>query len=116
MRGILFALLVSAATVAAAQAPVFSEPFRAIPKEAVHGKIRHLQEMLVEIDGEQRLLSPGAQIRDARNNLILPIGLPGANSERADAKYQRDGTGQIHRVWLLSEGEIAALPPPPYPK
>ena len=144
MRGFLFILLVAAATAATAQsrgndpketvrppteadrappepvrpsrAPVFSAPFRAIPKEAVHGKIRHVQEMVVEIDGKQQFLSPGAQIRDARNNLILPIGLPGAESERADAKYQRDGTGSIHRVWLLSEREIAALPPPPYPK
>jgi hypothetical protein len=123
MRGFLFILLVSAATAAAGQspdkpshAPVFSAPFRSIPQDAVHGKIRHVQEMVVEIDGKPQFLSPGAQIRDAGNNLILPVGLPGAQAERADAKYQLDGTGSIHRVWLLSEREIATLPPPPYPK
>src|SRR5687767_14991667 len=123
MRGFLFILLVLAASAAGAQspdkpaqAPVFSAPFRTIPPDAVHGKIRHLQAMLVEIDGEEQLLSPGAQIRDAGNNLILPMSLPAAVSERAEAKYVRDGTGSVHRVWLLSEREIAALPPPPYPK
>ena len=119
MRGFLFVVLVLAATTAAAQtrgndpretvrppteadrpprepgrpstAPVFSAPFRSIPMEAVHGKIRHVQEMVVEIDGKQQFLTPGAQIRDARNNLILPIGLPGAEAERADAKLLRRG-------------------------
>jgi hypothetical protein len=124
MRALLCILLLSAATAAAqsakdappAREAVFSAPFRAIPQDAVHGKIRHLQAMVVEIDGEEQLLSPGAQIRDARNNLILPVALPAAASERADAKYLRDGTGSVHRIWLLSEREIAALPPPPYPK
>ena len=123
MRALVCVLLLSAATAAAQSskdAPprdaVFSAPFRAIPQEAVHGKIRHLQAMVVEIDGEEQLLSPGAQIRDARNNLVLPISLPTSASERADAKYLRDGAGNVHRVWLLSEREIATLPPPPYPK
>jgi hypothetical protein len=115
-------LLLSAASAAAqspppkepAKAAVFSAPFRTIPQDAVHGKIRHVQAMVVEIDGEQQFLSPGAQIRDADNKLILPIALPA--SERAEAKYLRDGVGNVHRVWLLSEGEIAALPPPPFPK
>src|SRR5687768_11329295 len=123
MRGFLLVFLVAAASAAAAQspdkpatAPVFSAPFRSIPQDAVHGKIRHVQAMVVEIDGEEQLLSPGAQIRDARNNVILPMSLPAAASERADAKYLRDDSGSVHRVWLLSEREIAALPPPPYPK
>jgi hypothetical protein len=124
MRALVSILLVSAATLATAQsskdAPpreaVFGAPSRAIPQDAVHGKIRHLQAMVVEIDGEEQLLSPGAQIRDARNNLILPMSLPAAASERADAKYLRDAAGSVHRVWLLSEREIATLPPPPYPK
>jgi hypothetical protein len=101
---------------AAAKPSVFSAPFRSIPSDALHGKIRHVQEMLIDIDGAKLFLSPGAQIRDARNALILPISLPGAQSAPADAKYQRDGMGNVHRVWLLSEREIGALPPPPYPK
>ena len=105
-----------AAEPAKKKAVVDTAPFRTIPKEAVHGRIRHLQAMVVEIDGAEQLLSPGAQIRDARNNLILPVSLPTAASEGADAKYLRDGTGSVHRIWLLSEKEIAALPPPPYPK
>jgi hypothetical protein len=111
MRGFLFVFLVAAASAAAAQSLD-----RTIPQDAVHGKIRHLQAMVVEIDGEEQQLSPGAQIRDAGNNLIVPMSLPDAASERADAKYLRDGAGSVHRVWLLSEREIAALPPPPYPK
>ena len=105
MRTLAFLLLASFAALAAAQ-------LRTIPANATHGLIRHVEEMTVEIDGKAQRLSPGAQIRDAENRMIRPAAL----SERVDAKYLLDGTGMVHRVWVLSAREKAALPPPPYPK
>ena|SRR5687768_4978529 len=105
MRALALLALFSFAAAAAAQ-------LRTIPADATHGVIRHLQEMTIEIDGKPQLLSPGAQIRDADNRMVLPAAL----AEKADAKYLRDAAGQVRRVWILSAREIAELPPPPYPK
>jgi hypothetical protein len=85
---------------------------RTIPKEAQLGEIRHLASMVVEIDGKPQQLSPGAQIRDPDNRLVVP----GALAEKSPARYLLDATGMVHRVWILSAHEKAALPPSPYPK
>ena len=98
-------ILLCAAWAAAAQ-------LRTIPKEAVLGELRHLEAMTVEIDGKPRRLSPGAQIRDPHNRLVLPSSLMHSSKVR----YLMDGTGQVHRVWILSAAERAALPPAPFPK
>lgn len=93
-RLILFFFLVTFTAGAAAQ-------FRTIPQEAKRGEIRHLQEMLVEIDGKPQRLSPGAQIRDADNRLVVPTAVaPGTL-----VKYQLDASGLVHRVWILSAKE-----------
>ena len=81
---------------------------RAIPEQAKPGVLRHLQEMIVELDGKPARLSPGAQIRDAHNRLVLPASL----AEKAAVKYLTDGMGMVHRVWLLSPEEAAELPKP----
>ena len=105
MRGLALILLLSLAATAAAQ-------MRAIPADAKHGLVRHLEEMTLEIDGKPRQLSPGALIRDANNLLVLPASL----AEKADARYLLDASGLVRRVWILSAREIAELPPAPYPK
>jgi hypothetical protein len=76
---------------------------RTIPQEAKRGEIRHLQDMLVEIDGKQQRLSPGAQIRDTDNRLLVPTALP----EKSHVKYLFDRAGMVHRVWILSVKEKA---------
>jgi hypothetical protein len=91
--------------------PVLAQ-LRTIPKEARLGEIRHLEAMLVEIDGKPRRLSPGAQIRDPDNRLVVPASLAG----KSQVRYLVDGTGLVHRVWILSPREKAALPSAPYPK
>ena len=106
MRSLLLVLLLSVAATAAAQ-------LRTIPQEAVLGEIRHLESMLIELDGTKVVqLSPGAQIRDTDNRLVLPTSL----TERTVVRYLVDGAGDVHRVWILSADEIAKLPPPPFPK
>jgi hypothetical protein len=77
---------------------------RQIPDDARRGNIVHIQESVVEIDGQRMRLSPGAQIRSQDNLFIVPMGLPPG----ATVKYTLDGTGQIHRVWVLTAGEAAA--------
>jgi hypothetical protein len=85
-----------------------SAQLRTIPKEAGLGEMRHLQDMYVEIDGKSRQLSPGAQIRDADNRLVLPTSL----AVKAPVRYLLDSMGLVHRVWILSAQEKAKLPPP----
>ena len=98
-------LFACCSTIAAAQ-------LRAIPKEAVVGELRHLEAMVVEIDGKPRSLSPGAQIRDPDNRLVLPVSLV----ETTQVRYLVDAMGMVHRVWILSPAEKAALPTAPGPK
>ncbi|HEX7217600.1 MAG TPA: hypothetical protein VF280_00110 [Burkholderiales bacterium] len=105
MRAPAFLLLLLFSATAGAQ-------LRTIPKEAVLGQIRHLEAMVVELDGKPAQLAPGAQIRDPDNRLVLPASI----TEKRMVRYLVDGTGQVHRLWILSADEIAKLPPPPFPK
>jgi hypothetical protein len=78
--------------------------FRTIPDDAKRGHIRHVREMMVEIDGTQARLSPGAQIRNTDNRIILPNSLP---QDSVLVKYLPDSAGLVHRVWILTAEEAA---------
>jgi hypothetical protein len=80
---------------------------RPIPHDAVRGEMRHVEDMIVEIDGAHQRLAPGAQIRDTANRVLLPVALPSGTL----VKYVVDGAGMIHRVWILTPEE-AAQPDP----
>jgi len=100
MRRIPHALLICALLVpAAAMAQV-----RQIPDSAKRGSIVHIQDTIVEVDGEQMRLSAGAQIRSRDNLFIVPMSLP----RGALVKFTLDASGQIHRVWVLTPEETAA--------
>ena len=100
MRRTLLALLICAVVVpAAAMAQV-----RQIPDSAKRGNIVHIQDTMVEIDGRPMRLSAGAQIRSRDNLIMVPMSL----QRGALVKYTLDGTGQIHRVWVLTPEETAA--------
>ena len=88
------ALLLLAASLAGAQV-------RSIPQDAKVGEIRHLQDMMVEIDGAPQQLAPGAQIRDESNRIIMPTAIPPGTL----VKYLVDAAGQIQRVWILTPEE-----------
>jgi len=82
-------------------APLAGAQLRSIPKDARAGEIRHLQGMVVEIDGVPKRLAPGAQIRDASNRIILPTAVrPGTR-----VKYLVDAAGRVQRVWILTPKE-----------
>ncbi|MGH8742556.1 MAG: hypothetical protein ACREUN_16660, partial [Burkholderiales bacterium] len=77
-----------------------------IPEEARPATLRHLQDMIVELNDKPARLSPGAQIRDAHNRLVLPTAVAGKTLVR----YLSDASGMVHRVWILSIEEAAQLP------
>jgi hypothetical protein len=105
MRRILFALLICASVL-----PVSAvAQVRQIPDDAKRGSIVHIQDAVVEIDGQRMRLSAGAQTRGETNLIIIPMSLPPG----ALVKYTLDGTGQIHRVWVLTPEEAAAPDKPP---
>jgi hypothetical protein len=91
-----FVLLAGFAIAAPAQ-------LRTVPAEAKRGKIEHVQEMIVAIDGVKKALAPGAQIRDASNRLVLPVAIPAGTP----MKYLLDADGMVSRVWILTPQEAA---------
>jgi len=107
MRHLLtFLLLAGFAAVAAAQ-------LRTIPAEAKRATLRHLQDMVVELDDRPVQLTPGAQIRDASNRIVVPSSVTHATI----VKYLLDASGQrVHRVWILSREEALQSAPKPPPK
>jgi hypothetical protein len=80
---------------------------RTIPAEAKRATLSHVQGMTVEIDGKRTELAAGAQIRDARNLIVLPTALPAG----VLVKYLPDGRGQAWRIWILSPQEEAQPDP-----
>src|SRR5882724_12558389 len=82
-------------------APLAGAQVRSIPEDARGGQIRHLQDMVVEIDGAAQQLAPGAQIRDASNRIILPTAIPPATLVR----YVLDAEGKVRQVWILTPEE-----------
>ncbi|MBI5912760.1 MAG: hypothetical protein HY848_22745 [Betaproteobacteria bacterium] len=100
MRRKLLALLICALLVPAAALA----QLRPIPDFAKRGSIVHIQGTIVEVDGQPMRLSAGAQIRSRDNLFIVPMSLP----RGAPVKYTLDGSGQIHRVWVLTAEEAAA--------
>lgn len=94
MRALLLIIAAVFASTAAAQ-------LRAIPADAKRAEMSHLSENFVELNGRRVQLSPGAQIRDPLNRIIMPATLPPA----CVVKYQLDGAGLVHRVWILSPEE-----------
>ena len=65
--------------------------------------MRHVQDMIVEIDGQRAALSQGAQIRGPSNTIVLPSALPPDSL----VKYQLNEMGEVHRVWVLTPAEAA---------
>jgi len=94
------AVLLSVAAAAAAQ-------LRTVPADAKRGVMRHLQDMIVQIDNARVRLAPGAQIRDIHNRLVLPAAIPAGSV----VKYQGDAQGMVHRVWILTTQEAAQSAP-----
>jgi len=74
---------------------------RTLPAHAKPGKIRHVQEMVVQIDGKPAVLARGAQVRDAHNRIVLPAAIPAGSLVR----YTLNAQGEVAAVWILSAQE-----------
>ena len=74
---------------------------RALPAQAKLGEIRHVQEMVVQIDGKLARLSRGAQVRDAHNRILVPAAIPAGSLVR----YTLDAQGEVSAVWILTAHE-----------
>ena len=94
MRTLAVLIILLFATAAAAQ-------LRPIPADAKRAQMSHVSENKVEVNGQPAQLSPGAQIRDPLNRIIMPATLPAGSAVR----YQLDAAGLVHRVWILSPEE-----------
>ena len=71
---------------------------RSIPEDAKRGEMRHLQETVVELNGNAVRLAPSAQIRDPSNRIVLPSTL----AQTVLVKYLADPQGLPVRVWIHS--------------
>lgn len=76
---------------------------RALPEESLVGEMQPPWQGQVQIDGKTYLLSPGAQIRNELNMIVLPSMVQAP----VKVRYQTDLTGAVHRVWILSAVEVA---------
>jgi hypothetical protein len=95
--------LLAAVFLLCASATVLAQ-LRSVPPEAKRGVMRHLQDMVVQIDNSRARLSPGAQIRDIHNRLVLPTAIPPGSI----VKYRADAQGLVSEVWILTPQEAAA--------
>ncbi|HKO67259.1 MAG TPA: hypothetical protein VJU53_05585 [Burkholderiaceae bacterium] len=68
-----------------------------LPDGSMLGVMTTQQLPLVQIDGKERRLAPGARIIGANNASITPNQVP-ANSK---VRYRVDATGLVSHVWLL---------------
>ncbi|HEX5093311.1 MAG TPA: hypothetical protein VFV84_11565 [Burkholderiales bacterium] len=96
MRPFLLISLLACAVLAHAQ-------IRTLPADAQRGYLRHLQDMIVQIDGRTARLSLGAQVRDAHNRIVVPAAIPPGSL----VKYTVNPQGEVSAVWILSAQEAA---------
>ena len=98
LRVLLAAALILATGAAGAQ-------MRAIPENAKAARLRHVQELMVELNGRAVLLSPSSQIRDTANRIVLPSTV----TDTVLVRYLADPQGQPTRIWILTPAEAAQL-------
>ena len=80
---------------------------RPIPDGAVKATAGFSQPGVVRVKDLALRLSPGAQIRDIHNRIVLPSHIGGEYIVRMLV----DRNGQVHRVWILTPEEAAAPMP-----
>ena len=88
-------------------APAAHAQLRSIPAEAKRAELRHLQEMVVELNGTPVRLAAAAQIRDQSNRIVVPASL----TQPALVKYTTDPQGQVSRIWILTPEEVSQPDP-----
>ena len=83
---------------------------RNFPAAAQRGVMQIVQPPEMVLNGLPDRLSPGAQIRDPNNMLVMSGSLVGMS---LNVEFVREPQGMVHRVWILTDAEAAAIPMPP---
>lgn len=81
--------------------PAWAQGLRSFPADARRAQLEPAATGRVLLDGRAYTLSPGAQIRDTANRIIMPVALVGP----VLARFQLDAQGYVHRIWVLTEDE-----------
>jgi hypothetical protein len=93
-----FVVLLASASIAMAQTVI-----RTLPEDAKRGRLSHVQETVLSLDGKKIQLAPAGQIRGPNNLIIQPAALP----RDSLVKYQLDASGSLYRAWILTPEEAA---------
>lgn len=102
------ALTLAAAGCAQPEAPppLYARQF---PATALRGDAQFGLAPELLLDGAPARLAPGARIRAANQQFVLPGTLTG---QAATVHYTTDSLGQLHEVWILRPDEAARQPWP----
>lgn len=93
-------------------APVHAQSLRPLPASARLADFEMRQYPEILLNGELARMSAGAQIRDAQNRIVMPAGIRGTHP----VLYERDPSGQVSRIWILTADEVKAAKARPQPK
>lgn len=74
---------------------------RMLPEEARFGRMSPPVQWQVEISGTVYPLSPGVQVRDELNMLLLPTMI----TQPVRVRFLVDFSGAVYRIWILSSAE-----------
>ena len=106
MRKLLLLLMFLCASSAAGGARAKFMQMRFLPPEGVRGVLGPAQKMPYVAIGNQVLrLTPGARIYDQNNRTIVHGDLPSGSQ----ILFLRDQAGNVLRIYILTEQELAAL-------
>lgn len=108
MKTIFSCILLCLGTLFSAAALAQAYTLRNIPADAPRATMSLAGERALKINTRVYALTPGAQIRSANNTLVMTSMLEG---EQYDVRLQFTPQGQIHRVWILNEAELAVNAP-----
>jgi hypothetical protein len=76
---------------------------RMLPQDTIKGEMIVGSPTSAMVNGRPMVLSPGVQIRDPFNMMVLP----GMIRQIVPVRYQTDVSGAISKVWILSQREAA---------
>ncbi len=78
---------------------------RDFPADATRARFSVIQYPIVKLGKYTMRLAPGAQVRDESNQIIMAPSLSGSYH----SLFTLDRSGEVFRVWILTDDEVAAL-------
>ena len=104
LLSLLFILAASASVPAGAQTSTgFTPAVRTFPAAALRGEMVVLAPPVITLDGKADRLTPGSRIHGLDNMLRMSGALV---NQKLVVNYLREGTGNVHEVWILNSEEV----------